>query len=206
VGFRLIPREERFFDDFKALADQIRVGAELLEKMLAPEHPVWDKADEIKEVEHRCDSLTHAIIERLNRTFVTPLDREDIHALARSLDDVMDAIDAAASRIRLYRLNQARFGARELARIITASTAQVQAAMQTLEQKKGVVVDHAIEINRLENEADRQHQEAILRLFDQERDPIVVMKWKEALDFLEEATDRCEDVANVLEGVVVKYR
>jgi len=205
VGFRLIPREARFFDDFPALADQIPAGAELLETMLAPDHPIWDKAEEIKEVEHRCDSLTHAIIERLNRTFVTPLDREDIHALARSLDDVMDAIDAAASRIRLYRLDKVRFGTRELAKIITASTAQVQMAMQTLEQKKRVVVDHAIEINRLENEADRQHQEAILRLFDEERDPIVVMKWKEALDFLEEATDRCEDVANVLEGVMVKH-
>ena len=205
VGFRLIPRDERFFDDFQALADQIRAGAELLEQMLAPDHPIWDKADEIKEVEHRCDSLTHAIIERLNRTFVTPLDREDIHALARSLDDVMDAIDAASSRIRLYRLDKVRFGAREHARIITASTAQVRAAMQTLEQKKGVVIDYAIEINRLENEADRIHQEAIRRLFDEEQDPIVVMKWKEALDFLEEATDRCEDVANVLEGVVVKY-
>ena len=205
VGFRLIPRDERFFDDFQALVDQIRAGAELLEQMLAPDHPIWDKADEIKEVEHRCDSLTHAIIERLNRTFVTPLDREDIHALARSLDDVMDAIDAASSRIRLYRLDKVRFGAREHARIITASTAQVRAAMQTLEQKKGVVIDYAIEINRLENEADRMHQEAIRRLFDEEHDPIVVMKWKEALDFLEEATDRCEDVANVLEGVVVKY-
>jgi uncharacterized protein Yka (UPF0111/DUF47 family) len=156
VGFRLIPREEKFFDDFKALADQIRAGAELLEKMLAPDHPIWDKAEEIKEVEHRCDSLTHAIIERLNRTFVTPLDREDIHALARSLDDVMDAIDAAASRIRLYRLDKVRFGARELARIITASTAQVQVAMQTLELKKGVVVDHAIEINRLEIDSTRK--------------------------------------------------
>jgi hypothetical protein len=205
VGFRLIPRDERFFDDFQALADEIRTGARRLEEMLAPDHPVWDKADEIKEVEHRCDSLTHAIIQRLNRTFVTPLDREDIHELARSLDDVMDAIDAAASRIRLYRLDKVRFGARELARIITASAEQVREAMKTIEQKKGIVVDYAIEINRLENEADRMHQEAVMRLFDEEHDPIVVMKWKEALDFLEEATDRCEDVANVLEGVVVKY-
>ena len=134
MGFRLIPREEKFFEDFRALADQIRAGAQLLEEMLAPDPPLWDKADEIKEVEHKCDFLTHAIIQRLNRTFVTPLDREDIHALARSLDDVMDAIDAAASRIRLYRLNQIRFGARELARIITSSTEQVRAAMQTLEQ------------------------------------------------------------------------
>jgi len=205
VAFSLIPREEKFFEDFQALADQIRAGAQLLEEMLAPDPPIWDKADEIKEVEHKCDFLTHAIIQRLNRTFVTPLDREDIHALARSLDDVMDAIDAAASRIRIYRLNRVRFGARELARIITSSAEQVQAAMHTLEQKKGVVVDYAIEINRLENEADRRHQEAVMRLFDEETDPIVVMKWKEALDFLEDATDRCEDVANVLEGVVVKY-
>jgi predicted phosphate transport protein (TIGR00153 family) len=205
VAFRLLPREEKFFEDFQALADLIRSGAQLLEEMLAPDPPIFDKADEIKEIEHKCDFLTHAIIQRLNRTFVTPLDREDIHALARSLDDVMDAIDAAAALIRLYRLNQVRFGARELARIITSSAEQVRAAMQTLEEKKGVVVDHAIEINRLENEADRRHQEAVTRLFDEEHDPILVMKWKEALDFLEDATDRCEDVANVLEGVVVKY-
>src|SRR3954468_18233589 len=205
MAFRLIPREEKFYTDFLALADELKRGARVLEQMLAPDHPIWDKADEIKEVEHRCDSVTHSIIERLNRTFVTPLDREDIHALARSLDDVMDAIDAAAARIRLYRLHSVRFGAPELARIVTASTEQIGAAMQTLEQKKGVVVDHAIEINRLENEADRRHQEAVERLFEEEHDPIVVMKWKEALDFLEEATDRCEDVANVLEGVVVKY-
>jgi uncharacterized protein Yka (UPF0111/DUF47 family) len=205
LAFRLIPREEKFFDDFQALADQILAGAQLLEEMLAPDPPIWDKADEIKEAEHKCDFLTHAIIQRLNRTFVTPLDREDIHALARSLDDVMDAIDAAASRIRIYKLDRVRFGARELAKIITSSAAEVGMAMKTLEQKKGVVVDHAIEINRLENEADRKHQEAVMRLFDEETDPIVVMKWKEALDFLEEATDRCEDVANVLEGVIVKY-
>jgi uncharacterized protein Yka (UPF0111/DUF47 family) len=205
LAFRLIPREEKFFDDFQALADEIQAGARLLEEMLAPDPPLWDKADEIKEVEHKCDFLTHAIIQRLNRTFVTPLDREDIHALARSLDDVMDAIDAAASRIRIYKLERVRFGARELARIITRSAEEVGMAMKTLEQKKGVVVDHAIEINRLENEADRKHQEAVMRLFDEETDPIVVMKWKEALDFLEEATDRCEDVANVLEGVIVKY-
>jgi predicted phosphate transport protein (TIGR00153 family) len=203
--FNLIPREEKFYDDFQALADQLRIGAGLLEEMLAPDHPIWDKAEEIKEVEHQCDFLTHAVIQRLNRTFVTPLDREDIHALARSLDDVMDAIDAAATLVRLYRLDQVRFGARELAKIITASTEEIRPALQALEQKKGGVVVHAVEINRLENEADRLHQQAVMRLFDDERDPILVMKWKEALDFLEDATDRCEDVANVLEGVVVKY-
>jgi uncharacterized protein len=204
LPFRLIPREEKFFTDFQALADELKVGAQLLEQMLEPEHPVWNKADEIKEVEHKCDSLTHGIIQRLNRTFVTPLDREDIHALARSLDDVMDSIDAAATLVRLYRLDSVRFGARELAQIITASTYQVRLALDALEQQKGIL-GHAVEINRLENEADRIHQQAVSQLFDAEHDPLTVMKWKESLDFLEDATDRCEDVANVLEGVMVKH-
>jgi len=204
MRFRLIPREGKFFTDFQALADELKRGARLLEEMLAPERPAWDKADQIKEVEHKCDFLTHEIIQRLHRTFVTPLDREDIHALARSLDDVMDAIDAAAALVRLYRLESVRFGARELARIISACTDQVRFALDGLEEHKGLAT-HAIEINRLENEADRMHQQAVRRLFEDEADPIVVMKWKEALDFLEDATDRCEDVANVLEGVTVKH-
>ena len=202
--FRLIPREEKFFTDFQALADELKVGSALLEQMLEPPHPLWNKADEIKEVEHKCDFLTHGIIQRLNRTFVTPLDREDIHALARSLDDVMDAIDAAATLVRLYRLETVRFGVRELAENITSCTKEVRLALDALEKHKGVTT-HAVEINRLENEADRTHQEAVSRLFDDEKDPIVVMKWKETLDLLEAATDRCEDVANVLEGVVVKH-
>ena len=204
MAFRLIPREEKFYNDFQALADELKNGARLLESMLAPERPLWNKADEIKEVEHKCDFLTHGIIQRLNRTFVTPLDREDIHALARSLDDVMDSIDASATLVRLYRLETVRFGARELAQIITASTDQVRLALCALEHNKGLMA-HAIEINRLENEADRTHQQAVSELFDQERDPVTVMKWKETLDFLENATDRCEDVANVLEGVMVKH-
>ena len=204
MAFRLIPREERFYTDFQALADELQRGARLLEEMLAPEHPIWDKADELKEVEHKCDFLTHEIIQRLNRTFVTPLDREDIYGLARSLDDVMDAIDASGAMVRLYRLDTVRFGARELARVITASTAQVRLALEGMEKRKGVIT-FSIEINRLENEADRIHQQAVSRLFDDEADPITVIKWKETLDFLEAATDRCEDVANLLEGVMVKH-
>jgi predicted phosphate transport protein (TIGR00153 family) len=204
LGFRLIPREEKFYQDFQALGDELKNGARLLEAMLEPAHPIWSKADEINEVEHKCDSLTHAIIQRLNRTFVTPLDREDIHALARSLDDVMDSIDASATLIRMYRLENVRFGARELARIITASTDEVRLALGALEQNKGLMA-HAVEINRLENEADRTHEQAVSQLFDDERDPITVMKWKVTLDFLENATERCEDAANVLEGVMVKH-
>jgi predicted phosphate transport protein (TIGR00153 family) len=204
LAFRFIPREEQFYSDFQALADELHRGATLLEQMVAPERPIWHKADEIKEVEHKCDFLTHEIIQRLNRTFVTPLDREDIHALARSLDDVMDAIDASATLIRLYRLEMVRSGARELASTITESTKEIRLALDALARSKGVI-PHAVEINRLENEADRHHQEAVGRLFDEEQNPIAVMKWKETLDFLEAATDRCEDVANVLEGVVVKH-
>jgi uncharacterized protein len=204
MRLRLIPREEKFYKDFQALADELKRGAALLEAMLAPDRPVWDKADEIKEVEHKCDFLTHEVIQRLNRTFVTPIDREDIHALARSLDDVMDAIDASATLIRLYRLDTVRSGARELAHIITACTDQLRLALDAMEKHEGIIA-HAVEINRLENEADRAHQQAVSRLFDDERDPLLVMKWKETLDFLEDATDRCEDVANVLEGVVVKH-
>jgi len=204
LAFRLIPREEKFYADFQALADEIQRGALQLEEMLAPESPVWTKAEEIKEIEHKCDFLTHDIISRLNRTFVTPIDREDIHELAKSLDDVMDAIDAVATLVRLYKLDRIRFGARELAKTITESTKQIRLALDALERRKGVTT-HAVEINRLENEADRIHQEAVMRLFEDEQNPIAVLKWKETLDLLEHATDRCEDVANVLEGVVVKH-
>src|SRR4051812_18132741 len=171
MAFRLIPREEKFYTDFRALADELKRGAKLLEDMLEPDRPIWDKADEIKEVEHKCDFLTHEIIQRLNRTFVTPLDREDIHTLARSLDDVMDAIDASATLVRLYRLETVREGARELAQIITACASEIHPALTALEQGKGLIT-HAVELNRLENEADRVHQQAVSSLFDTERDPI----------------------------------
>jgi uncharacterized protein len=202
--FRLIPREEKFYDDFKMMADQLRQGARLLEGMLAVDPPVADKAHEIKEVEHQCDFLTHEIIQRLNKTFVTPIDREDIHELARTLDDVMDAIDSAAALIPLYRIDKVRVGARELTRVIVQQTDELRAAVEALEARKGVL-DRAIEINRLENEADRIHKMAIGKLFDEEKDPLQVLKWKEIFDVLEEATDACEDVANLLENVVVKH-
>jgi uncharacterized protein len=203
LRFRLIPRNEDFYAQFVTLATQLRVGSGLLEEMLARDPAIWDKAEEIKEVEHKCDHLTHQIISRLNTTFVTPIDREDIHALAKSLDDVMDAVDASAKVIRLYKIGNVRYGARELAHVVSLSVDQVKHALEALDKKTGVA-QRAVEINRLENEADRIHEESLRRLFDEERDPVMIIKWKEILDFLEEATDRCEDVANLLEGVVVK--
>jgi len=204
VRFRLIPREEKFFTDFITLADRIVSGATLLERMLASDPPAWDTALQIKQVESECDALTHNIIQRLNRTFVTPIDREDIHALAKSLDDVMDAIDAAAAVTRRYRMASLRYGARELASLTWQSAMQVKVAVEALERRVGVH-QLAVEVNRLENAADDVHDEALRRLFEEEKDAITVIKWKEVLDLLEEATDRCEDCANVLEGVVVKH-
>jgi uncharacterized protein len=204
VRFRLIPREEKFFADFITLADRIVSGATLLERMLASDPPAWDTALQIKQVESECDALTHNIIQRLNSTFVTPIDREDIHALAKSLDDVMDAIDAAAAVTRRYRMAHLRYGARELASLTWQSAMQVKVAVEALERRKEVH-QLAVEVNRLENAADDVHDEALRRLFEEEKDAITLIKWKEVLDLLEEATDRCEDCANVLEGVVVKH-
>src|SRR4029453_46068 len=133
---RLIPREERFFEDFVSIADELCKGAALLEEMLAPDHPVWEKAAAIKDVEHRCDEIVHDALQRLHRTFVTPIDREDIHALLRALDDVLADIDASADMMRLYRIEQVRPAARELARLITASTRQVHRALGALQARQ----------------------------------------------------------------------
>lgn len=204
LAFRLIPKEEKFFADFIALADRIVSGATLLEKMLATDPPAWEMAVEIKQVEEACDAVTHEIIQRLNRTFVTPIDREDIHALAKSLDDVMDAIDASAGVVRRYRITALPYGTRELASLIWRSATQVKVAVEALEKKVGVH-DAAVEINRLENAADTVHDEALRRLFEYEKNAIELVKCKEMLDLLELATDACEDVANALESVVVKH-
>jgi predicted phosphate transport protein (TIGR00153 family) len=173
--------------------------------MVGSNPPDVAKADAIKDIEHACDGRTRSIIDRLNRTFVTPLDREDIHALAISLDDVMDAIDAAAAVIRLYKITEIRPHARRLAEIICDSCDRIVEALSILEKQSQGVLELAARVNQLEREADRVHQDAIVALFDEEQNPIAVIKWKEIFDFLEAATDRCEDVGNLLEGVVVKH-
>jgi predicted phosphate transport protein (TIGR00153 family) len=202
--FSLVPRNEYFFADFVQLSEEIRKGARSLKTMLSSDPPDMARADEIKDTEHTCDGLTRSIIDRLNRTFVTPLDREDIHALAISLDDVMDAIDAAAAVMRLYKIPHVRPGALRLAEIVCDSMDRITEALGALEKRTGVL-ELAARVNQLEREADRVHQDAIVALFDHETDPITVIKWKEIFDFLEAATDRCEDVGNLLEGVVVKH-
>ena len=204
MRWRLIPRDEAFFESFVKPASEIRFAATLFQEMVGPDEPLWDRASRINDVEHRCDDLTRDVLLRLHRTFVTPIDREDIHALALALDDVADAIDDCAKLMQLYRLDRVRPGVRELARILADQTSQVEKAMEALRDKI-VITESTAEIDRLEHEADVVYQESIVRLFDNEKDPIQVIKWKELYGYLEAATDRCEDIANVLDGISVKH-
>ena len=203
-SFRFFPKDEQFFDLFGQMADEIRKAAGMLEQLLATEPPDLSFVDPIKDAEHRCDALTHDTIQRLHRTFVTPFDREDLYALATSLDDVMDAIDHAAALVPMYQIQTVKPGAREMAHTVTAATERLHAALEALATKKPVH-PHAVEINRLENEADRTYHEVMRQLFERETDPITLIKWKEMYDVLEVIADRCEDAANVIEGVVVKH-
>lgn len=202
--FSLIPREEQFFVLYRSTTGEIQVAAEHLKDMLATDPPDDHKVDVIRDAEHRCDTLTHDTIQRLHRTFITPFDREDLYAMATSLDTVMDAIDHAASLVRLYGITVVPPGARDLAHIVTQSADRLNAAMEALAAQEPVH-PHAVEINRLENEADRAYQVAIKKLFETVTDPIALIKWKDLLDELEQITDCCEDVANVIEGIVVKH-
>jgi uncharacterized protein len=204
LKFSFFPRDEQFFALFNRMADEIRAAAGLLEEMLATDPPDTSKVELIRDAEHRCDALTHDTIQRLHRTFVTPFDREDLYSLASALDNVMDAIDHAAVLVRLYRITKVLPGARELTRTVSSSAARLDDALDALEKRKPVQ-PHAVEINRLENEADRAYQNALQTLFDTQTDPILIIKWKEVFDMLELITDACEDVANVIEGVVVKH-
>ena len=204
MRFRLIPREEKFYQDFLVMAANVCEAAKLLDQMVAVDPPYGEKAEEIKELEHRCDFLTHEVIQRLHRTFVTPIDREDIHALAKALDDVMDAIDASAHLFLQYRIQTTHDGTRQFTRIIVTATEQLRVALQHMEARTPVTTS-VVEINRLENEADRLHQDVVSRLFEEEKDPVMLMKWKEILDFLEATVDSIEDVSDVIQGVVLKH-
>ena len=204
MRFRFLPQQGRFFDEFTAMAGRVQDGARLLRGMLGGAAPDYAKADEIRVVEHDCDERTRQIVQRLNTTFVTPLDREDIHALARTLDDVMDAIDAAATLFPLYEIATVRRGAAELAAIIGQQADQLRLAVEALEKRAGLQ-ERIREIHTLEHEADLMHRDAVAQLFREQKDPIRVIQWKEILDLLEAATDAAESVADVLEGIVLKH-
>ena len=202
--FGLIPKEEKFFLMFREMSANIVEGAHLLKNMLDDfDDPVRSQR-KIKEVEHKGDSQTHEIIKKLNKSFITPFDREDIYALSGALDDILDLIDASAQRFVMYNVEKPTPEAKELGFIILKGCQAIQKAVAQLGGKFEHIAEQCVEVNALENEADRVCREAISRLFDEEKDPIQLIKWKEIYETLEKATDKCEDAANILESVVVK--
>ena len=203
--FGMIPKEEKFFKLFKNMTENIIEGSRLLKDMLDNFEDPNESQRRIKDVEHKGDSITHEILQKLNKTFITPLDREDIYALASALDDILDLIDASAARLIMYNIDSITPEAKSLGFIILQSCQAVDKAVALLGSKTNDQIFAAcVDINALENEADRVSREAISRLFDEERDPIQLIKWKEIYETLERATDKCEDAANILESVVVK--
>ncbi len=200
---RLVPRETKFFEMFDEMAENLTEGARVLLDLLRSQQDIPVKVQRIKELEHRGDDMTHAVITKLNQTFITPFDREDIHKLASSLDDVLDYINAAGDRFITYKITNAPAAAADLAQIVVKQCEQLSQAVAHLE-KHDNVLDYCVEINRLENEADHVARQAIARLFEEEKDPIALIKAKELYEVLEMATDKAEDAANVLESVVVK--
>nr|HEV7954029.1 DUF47 family protein [Candidatus Acidoferrales bacterium] len=200
---RLMPREDNFFEMFNALAENCHQGAQVLVEMFQKDDGAEKYAERIKDIEHTGDNLTHTLLTRLNQTFVTPFDREDIQALSSRIDDVLDLIDAAASRIVTYKISHIRPGVADLAQILYETTRQVVVVVGAL-NKHDAVLEKCIEINRLENEADRLSRILIARLFDEEKDPVQIIKWKEIIEVIEAAVDKCEDVANVIETVTLK--
>jgi predicted phosphate transport protein (TIGR00153 family) len=200
---RLIPKDTSFFQMFSVMSDNLIAGAQTLVDLFVDYKDVDKRIDEVRRLERAGDELTHAILTKLNQTFITPFDREDIHQLASKLDDVLDYINASGARLVMYRIAAPPPAAGELAKIILMQCQELQKAV-SLMQKNGNILSHCVEINRLENEADQVSQQAIARLFEYEKDPINLIKIKELLEFLESATDKAEDVANVLETVVLK--
>jgi predicted phosphate transport protein (TIGR00153 family) len=200
---RLIPRDVKFFQMFGEMAGNLGDGARLLLRILSDFKDVDAGVQKLKDIEHRGDDLTHNILTKLNQTFITPFDREDIYRLASSLDDVLDFVYAGGVRLTMYKITHAPEAAPKLAELIVRQCDELSAALAGLE-KQDRVLEHCVEINRLENEADQVARVAIGALFEKETDPISLIKLKELYEILETATDKAEDAANVLEGVVLK--
>ena len=202
--FGLIPKEEKFFAMFQEMGQILVAGAERLKLMMDNYDNPAEAQREVKDIEHQGDVQKHKIIKMLNTTFITPLDREDIYGLATALDSILNLIDASAQRFVMYRVDEPTTEAKELAFIIVRCCHTLSSALNHLGKRHDDIHEQCVELNSLENEADKVCREAISRLFDEETDPIQLIKWKEIYEILERTTDRCEDAANILESVVVK--
>jgi uncharacterized protein len=204
---RFLPRAEDFFSLFERHAALTVEGAKQFVTLVGGGQNIRALAARIKEIEHETDVITHSCVERLHTTFITPFDRDDIHRLITRMDDVMDYVESASERIALYELREMTEEVRELGAVLVRATEAVARAIGGLRDLKRpqAMLEHCIEVNRLENEGDEILRNAVAKLFKESTDPLLVMKWKEVYEALENATDRCEDVANIIEGVVLEH-
>ena len=202
----LAPKDAEFYDFFDKISAGIVEGAELQLRMLDAKEGVGEFPTTIKTIEHQTDQTVHALMSKLHKSFVTPIDREDIHQLAVHLDDILDQTEAASSRIDIYCPECAPPEVLELTSVLLESTKLVKEMIGLLRhlKKPGRILELAIEINRLEDQADYIRRSTVARLFREEKNPFELIKWKDILEYLERATDCCEDVANVTEGIVLE--
>lgn len=207
MRFPLIPRNYRFYDLFEKSAHNLVTAAEVMVDLMEHFENVEMKTARMKELEHVGDGIIHELVEQLHKTFVTPLDREDILALGQYMDDVMDYMEGAATALRIYGIAKPRPAARAVADLLRLQTIQVERGIAKLRQRSQLrsALEECVEIHRLENEADTLFLDAMARLFQEETNAVEVIKWREVYDELERATDACEHVANVLEGIVLKH-
>ncbi|MCA1826860.1 MAG: DUF47 domain-containing protein [Myxococcales bacterium] len=204
---KLMPRSDEFFDDFDAQADATVRGAKLLCDLLDDFNDIERKVQAIKEVEHQGDAIAHRAFERLHRQFITPFDRAEIHRLLGRIDDVLDLTDATAERMLLYEVGPPPQAAKDLAKVLVPCTEKLQEAVRAMRTIKnpGEILAACRDIKTYESQADALGRAAIAALFKSGADALSIMKWKEIYDLMETATDRCEDVANVIEGVVLEH-
>jgi predicted phosphate transport protein (TIGR00153 family) len=205
---RLMPKSDDFFSDFEAQAAAVVEGAVLLKALLDDFTDVPAKCQAIKDVEHRADDITHRAFERLHTQFITPFDRSEIHRILSRIDDVLDLADAAAERLGLYDIDTVLPESRELAAVLVEQTRKMEEAVKGLRNMKKdpeTILAACQEMNKLENQADTLTRKTMAKLFKRGNDPLTVMKWKEIIDLIEDATDRAEDVANVIEGIVLEH-
>lgn len=207
-GFKsIIPRDEVFFDFFDKICAGVVDGVQIIQNMLDAPDKGRELSQRLKTVEHQTDQVVHGLMAHLHKTFVTPIDRDEIHALAGRLDDILDMTEAAGSRIDLFCPACYPSEARELSGVLGESVKLVREMIGLLRnfRKPERILALTAEINRLENQADYIRRSAVARLFREEKNPVELIKWKDILEFLEKATDRCEDVANVTEGIVLEH-
>jgi predicted phosphate transport protein (TIGR00153 family) len=203
---RFIPREEKFYDLFEELADKIDEGGKLFLDMLLNYDSFETRLVKLKEIEHEADDITHRTYEKMHTTFLTPIDREDIYALVNKMDSILDMTEAAAVRMSLYKIKAPKEELFQQARILNEATAKVKMIVRGLRDMKNakMILDACVEINTLENAGDQILRATMARLFEHETDPFELIKWKEIFERFEDALDICEDVSNIVEGIVLK--